>query len=92
MSNRRRKANPSTLNPQLSTLLSGCGLKITASASPQTWHQRIFDMFQRSISQTQTGIGLALVRKNMERMGGKVGLESEPNKGSRFWLELRKAE
>jgi signal transduction histidine kinase len=38
-----------------------------------------------------TGIGLALVRKNVERMGGRVGLDSEPGKGSLFWVELQKA-
>jgi signal transduction histidine kinase len=29
------------------------------------------------------------VRKAVEKMGGKVGLESEPGRGSRFWLELK---
>ena len=32
--------------------------------------------------------GLAIVRKGMERMGGAVGVESEPGSGSRFWLQL----
>lgn len=35
-----------------------------------------------------SGIGLALVRKATERMGGKVGVESEEGKGSTFWLQL----
>jgi signal transduction histidine kinase len=30
-----------------------------------------------------------VVRKAIEKMGGKVGLESEPGCGSRFWLELK---
>ncbi|HEV2208226.1 MAG TPA: ATP-binding protein [Verrucomicrobiae bacterium] len=38
-----------------------------------------------------TGIGLAIVRKVAERMGGQVGAESEPGNGSRFWVELRLA-
>jgi PAS domain S-box-containing protein len=38
-----------------------------------------------------TGIGLAIVRKAAERMGGGAGFESEPGQGSRFWLQLRKA-
>jgi signal transduction histidine kinase len=51
---------------------------------------RIFGMFQRaSKAYDGTGIGLALVRKVAQRMGGKVGVESTPGKGSRFWLELR---
>ncbi len=52
---------------------------------------RIFGMFQRAHSSGTyegTGMGLAIVRKAVERMGGQVGVESEPNKGSRFWVEL----
>ena len=56
---------------------------------PQEWHLRIFDMFQRvEAGYEGTGIGLAIVRKTMERMAGQVGVESEPGKGSRFWLDL----
>src|SRR5262249_50243500 len=36
-----------------------------------------------------TGIGLAIVRRAVERMGGNVGVDSEPNRGSRFWVELK---
>jgi signal transduction histidine kinase len=50
----------------------------------------VFDMFSRgSRNYEGTGIGLALVRKVTQRMGGKVGVESEEGKGSQFWLELR---
>lgn len=53
---------------------------------------RLFQMFQRvSKAYEGTGIGLALVRKVAERMGGRVGVESEPGRGSRFWLQLRAA-
>jgi signal transduction histidine kinase len=56
------------------------------------YHKKIFEMFGRVDKKHEgTGIGLALVRKNVERMGGKVGVESEPGHGSRFWLELQKA-
>jgi signal transduction histidine kinase len=56
---------------------------------------RIFQMFQRLNPSTEfegTGIGLTIVRKAVERMGGRVGVESEPGQGSRFWLELRRAD
>jgi PAS domain S-box-containing protein len=54
---------------------------------------KLFSMFQRlNHGYDGTGIGLALVRKNVERMGGKVGVDSELGKGSRFWIDLRQAE
>ena len=54
--------------------------------------EKVFVMFQRlTTSHEGTGIGLALVKKAAERMGGKVGVESEVGKGSRFWLEFKKA-
>lgn len=55
---------------------------------------RIFEIFQRLHSTSQyegSGIGLAIVRKAVERMGGQVGVDSEVRKGSRFWLELPRA-
>ena len=56
---------------------------------PKEWHQRIFDMFQRvEAGYEGTGIGLAIVRKVVDHMAGRVGVESEPGKGSRFWLEF----
>ena len=52
--------------------------------------ERVFRVFERLHAKeySGTGIGLSIVRKGIERMGGRVGLESVPGKGSRFWLEL----
>jgi PAS domain S-box-containing protein len=59
---------------------------------PENAQQRLFGMFERLTHEHEgTGIGLAIVRKVVERLGGKVGVESQPNKGCRFWLELRPA-
>ncbi len=53
---------------------------------------RLFGMFERLHVERNyegTGIGLAIVRKAIERMGGTVGVESDGTNGSRFWIELR---
>ena len=53
--------------------------------------QRIFGMFERlhgTAAYPGTGIGLAIVRKGAERMGGTVGVKSRPGHGSLFWVEL----
>ena len=56
--------------------------------------KRLFQMFQRGLPAGPyegTGMGLAIVRKAVERMCGRVGVESQPGVGSRFWFELKAA-
>lgn len=53
--------------------------------------KKIFGIFERAPTAKDypgTGIGLAIVARAVERMGGSYGVESEPGKGSRFWIEL----
>lgn len=55
------------------------------------YHERIFEIFQRlhrSDEFAGTGVGLALVRKAMQRMGGRVWAESAPGEGACFNLEF----
>jgi len=55
------------------------------------FHERIFEMYQQLDKNFEgTGIGLAIVRKAVERMGGRVGVKSSPGQGSRFWLDLKR--
>jgi len=56
------------------------------------YQHRLFSMFERIHPDTVydgTGVGLAIVRKAVERMGGKVGVESDGINGSKFWIELQ---
>jgi PAS domain S-box-containing protein len=75
------------LNDKVRIWVEDNGIGIEAAA--QT---KIFELFERGQSARPyagVGAGLAIVSKAVERMGGKVGVESEPGHGSRFWLELR---
>ncbi len=53
--------------------------------------EKIFGLFTRLADSTGyegSGVGLAVVRRALGRMNGRVGVESEKSRGSRFWLEL----
>jgi PAS domain S-box-containing protein len=65
-----------------------CGIGIAPD-----FFERIFQVFEWLHGQDQfpgTGIGLAIVKKGVERMGGICGVESEMNRGSKFWIQLRR--
>jgi PAS domain S-box-containing protein len=67
---------------------NGIGIK------PEYQH-RLFSVFERIHPERNyegTGIGLAIVRKAAERMGGKAGVESDGVNGSKFWIQLPAAE
>lgn len=60
---------------------------------PTGQEERIFRVFERldhGGEQPGTGIGLAIVRRGMERIGGRCGVERLPKGGSAFWIEVLK--
>lgn len=84
----RRDGDPSAtaLVPMVRIWVEDDGIGIPPEA-----RERIFEIFQRLHGAAEyegTGIGLAIVRKAVERLGGRVGVESVLGQGSRFWLDL----
>jgi light-regulated signal transduction histidine kinase (bacteriophytochrome) len=57
------------------------------------YHERIFAIFQRlhrAEDYPGTGVGLAIVKKAMERMDARAWAESQPGQGATFYLEIPK--
>jgi CheY-like chemotaxis protein len=66
----------------------------TGVGIPREMQAQIFEPFTRLESQATgaeeegTGLGLDIVRRNIEAMGGRIGVASSPGVGSTFWIEL----
>jgi len=64
------------------------GIGIPPRARPRLFE--IFTRFEDAALYEGTGIGLAIVKKAVERMRGTIGVESERGNGTRFWVQLHK--
>ena len=81
------QARRNDLGVELSIADNGIGFEME-------YHDHIFKIFQRLHRDDQypgTGIGLALVRKAVERIGGRVWAQSRPGEGATFNIQLPKS-
>ncbi|HSJ48598.1 MAG TPA: PAS domain-containing protein [Gammaproteobacteria bacterium] len=64
----------------------------TGMGIPVERQEELFQPFNRLGAEATevegTGIGLTITRRLVEMMGGRIGMESRPGLGSRFWVEL----
>ena len=90
-----RHANPPRI--QIASQEFSNAFRITISDNgigfDMKYHDRIFGLFNRLVRQEDyegTGAGLAIVKKVVEKLGGKIWAEAAPGLGAKFFVQLPK--
>jgi light-regulated signal transduction histidine kinase (bacteriophytochrome) len=93
------KYSKSGVPPKISIRATGMGtdweiaIEDNGIGIPPEYHERIFIIFQRLHKREDyggTGIGLAIVKKIIDNLGGTIRVESTPGEGSIFYFKLPK--
>jgi PAS domain S-box-containing protein len=88
-----RKASPPRIHIASSKLPSALQIVVSDNGVgfDMKYHERIFGLFNRLVRQDEfegTGAGLAIVKKVVDKLGGKIRAESTPGSGAAFFVEL----
>jgi PAS domain S-box-containing protein len=91
-----RDATPPRLDIISQDLPAACRIMIADNGIgfDMKYHDRIFGLFNRLVRQEDfegTGAGLAIVKKVVEKMDGRIWAESTPGSGATFFVELPRA-
>lgn len=76
--------------PEVTLSIADNGIGIDPKVQSRLF--RIFERAHPNLGYEGTGVGLAIVRRAVARMNGRVGVESDGVNGSRFWITLPAAD
>jgi PAS domain S-box-containing protein len=90
-----RKAEPPRLTIRAEELEQSWRIAVSDNGIgfDMKYHDRIFGLFNRLVREEEfegTGAGLAIVKKMVDKEGGRVWAESAPNQGATFFVEIPK--
>ncbi len=82
------RRSETSIHQELLFTVRDTGIGIAAAAAAHLFHP--FQQADTSITRRYggTGLGLTICKKLVDLMGGKIGVRSEPNKGSAFWFSV----
>ena len=82
------QADIANTSPVMRFEVRDSGIGVPAAKQAEIFHEFVQADSSQARKNAGTGLGLAISKKLVKAMGGEIGVDSEPGKGSAFWFTL----